>query len=172
VISFLDTALRFSAAVFLTYTGAAKLGSPMPFRQTLAALRLPAIPILAVGVPVLEFAAAAGLVVAPRSVATAVLVAGLGLAFAGAALLALSRGDEVKCACYGKASEKLLGVRQLVMLPGWLLLAVVSLIGPTDALSGVKYLSALNCALAAVIAIALVRPASVRNRAYLKTVRH
>jgi methylamine utilization protein MauE len=164
----LGVVVRYAAAALLLYAGARKIAAPLPFRQTLDALRLPAAGVLVLVVPVLEIAAAAALVAMPRSIATTVVVAGLGAAFAGAALLALHRDERIRCACYGHAGDGELGWRQLVALPVWLGVAVASLVLPAGSVSGLPQVTALALAVGGYVAVRELMAPAQRNRSYLK----
>lgn len=166
MITLLDVALRFGAALVLSYAATQKLAAPRPFRQTLDALRIPFPAAVAIGVPLVEIAAAVGLTVAPGG--SAVLVVVLGLAFAGAAVLAMSRGERIRCACYGKDSDATLGWRQLAALPLWLAVALDSFLAADRAWSGTAQLAGLTLTLAVLIAGTRLLPPMLRNRAYLK----
>ncbi|MEU8954771.1 MauE/DoxX family redox-associated membrane protein [Streptomyces sp. NPDC048518] len=115
----LHTAVRIVAAALLIYAAAQKLAAPRSLRATLVALRIPRPVLVAAGIPVIELVAGFSLLSVPRFATTPVLVAVLGLSFAGAGALALSRGTKVKCACFGQADGGVLGLRQIAMLPLW-----------------------------------------------------
>ena len=164
----LGAVVRYATAVLLLYAGARKIAAPQPFRQTLDALRLPAADVLVLVVPVVEIAAGAALVASPRSVATTVVVAGLGAAFAGAALLALHRGERIRCACYGPGGDGELGWRQLVALPAWLGVAVASLLLPAGSVSGLPQVTALALTVGGYVTVRELMAPAQRNRSYLK----
>ncbi|GII95828.1 MauE/DoxX family redox-associated membrane protein [Sinosporangium siamense] len=165
----LGVAVRLAAALLLMYAAAQKLAVPRPFRQTLEALRVPAVRAVALLVPAAETAAAVGLLAAPGNPLTGTLVAGLGFSFAGAALVAMRRGESIRCACYGQEGESDLGVRQLVALPLWLGVAAVSMLVPPGEAVGVPLVAAAATALAVFAALRTLLVPALRNRSYLKT---
>ncbi|HEX6686107.1 MAG TPA: MauE/DoxX family redox-associated membrane protein [Candidatus Limnocylindrales bacterium] len=170
MLALLGVTIRFAAAVLLLYAAARKFASPAPFRRTLDELRVPGARALGPAVASAEIVAAMGLVAAPRSAFTAILVVGLGFCFAGAALVALVRGQRIHCACYGGASKSgaTLGIRQLVALPVWVAVAGIAMLAPDGGISGPRFIPALGAGLAvAVTGFALV-PRALRNRSYLK----
>ncbi|GAA1704935.1 MauE/DoxX family redox-associated membrane protein [Fodinicola feengrottensis] len=166
MIALLDVALRFGAALVLLYAATQKLAAPRPFRQTLQALRVPFAAAVAIVVPLVEIAAAIGLTVAPGG--SAALVAALGFAFAGAAVVAMSRGERIRCACYGSTGDATLGWRQLAALPLWLVVALDSFLAPDHAWSGIGQFAGLTLALAVVVAGTQLLAPMLRNRAYLR----
>jgi hypothetical protein len=168
VVALLGAAVRYAAALFLLYAAAQKVVAPRSLRHTLTALRLPAAGVVAVVVPGLEITAAVGLVVAPHSVVVATLVAGLGLAFAGAGLVALRRGEPIRCACFGESDEATLGTRQLVALPVWLAVAAVGRYAPDWGTPGLPQVTAVGLVLAALVTARSLVPSALRNHAYLK----
>jgi len=166
VVELLGAAVRFAAALFLLYVAAQKLVAPRPFRQTLTQLRVPAVAAVAALVPLAEIAAAVGLVAAPRSAVSALLVGGLGVAFAGAALEAMRRGERIRCACYGRSGDAALGPRQLVALPVWLAVAAVAWFTPAGFTAGIPHVAVVTLGLALVVAVREVLPPLRRNWSY------
>lgn len=163
----LNAAVRVAAAALLIYAAARKLASPRSFRLTLTALRVPRVKVVSAGVPVVELAAGFMLLSAPRFVLTASLVTGVGVAFAVAGALALSRGTRVKCACFGGADGRELGVRQIVMLPLWSGVAALAWWAPDGSPAGPELGIGVMLALA-VFAACKVVPLTRRNREYMQ----
>lgn len=125
---------RFAAAALLLYAGARKLAEPRDFRATLAALAVPGKGVLAYAVPLLEIATAMMLAALPSPALTALMVAVLGLSFAGAGvagIIARAGGESIGCACLGRSSRPL-GVRQLAYLPLWGALAALVLMDHSE----------------------------------------
>ncbi|TMR99084.1 hypothetical protein EJK15_08955 [Nonomuraea basaltis] len=155
-------------AFLLLYAAAQKLSSPSSFRQTLTALKVPSPKIISVFVPLVEIGTAFSLIAIPHELTTSALVAGLGLSFAAAALTALVRKQNIRCACYGQAGEANLGARQLMALPAWLAVAVMSYYLPDGGVAGVEYIPVSGLALAVFVVLrSFLRPA-LRNRSYLR----
>ncbi|MFI6238386.1 DoxX family protein [Micromonospora sp. NPDC050795] len=164
----IDASVRFLAAAVLLYSGAQKLVAPGAIRQTLAALRLPSPPVLAVMVGAAELITAVLLLAAPRVWVTPTLVVALGASFAGAAALALTRGESVRCACFGRGSETKLGSTQLALLPVWLGVAWVTRSGSSELFDGISWVAVTALALSLVIAVGQLLPQALRSRSYLK----
>lgn len=122
------TAALLSAAV-LAWAGIAKWSRPRGTAASFAGLGLPAPRLLARAVPLVEMAAAAGLVVAPRVGAVAALF--LLASFSVVLVVALRRGTAVGCACFGTARTRPVSVVDLLRNVGLAGLAVLAL-GSTD----------------------------------------
>ena len=133
------------AAVVLLLGAASKLRPDPPVAATIRALglgnRILPAPRIAHLVGVAELMAFLGVTIV-RSQASAALLAGLGLAFAGAGGYARWRGLDVACGCseFGLAqrSDRLdvrsrLGMRQVVALPAWFTAAAAPLVIPAHA---------------------------------------
>jgi hypothetical protein len=166
VVELLGAAVRYAAALFLLYVAAQKLAAPRPFRETLMQLRVPVVTTVAALVPLAEVAAAVCLVAAPRSVVSILLVGGLGIAFAGAALVAMRRGERIRCACYGRSGDAHLGPRQLVAVPVWLAVAAVGWFAPAGWSAGVPHVAVLTLGLGLAVAVLQVLPPLRRNWTY------
>lgn len=121
--------IAWSAAVVLLFAGSSKLAEPARIGETLAALSI-SWPWAGTTLALLELAAGAGLVLAPDSLVTALLVIGLGIAFSCAGAFAVLHRIRVECACVGPLLDGILGVRQIALLPVWMAVAVVGLISP------------------------------------------
>lgn len=133
------------AAVVLLLAAASKLRPDPAVAATIRALGLgsPVLPAPRIGyvVGVAELLAFLGVTLA-RSWTSAVLLAGLGLAFAGAGGYARWRGLDLVCGCFELRptlrSERLdarsrLGMRQVFALPAWLAAAAAPLAVPAYA---------------------------------------
>lgn len=102
-----------AAAAVLVNAGAAKLVSPGQLRLAVAELwspsgrQLPAA--LVRGFGAAEFAAGAGLLIAPARLAAAIVTAVLGACFATLGVFGLARGSSVSCGCFGAAGVRSLG---------------------------------------------------------------
>jgi hypothetical protein len=166
VVELLGAAVRYAAALFLLYVAAQKLVAPRPFRQTLTQLRVPAVVTVAALVPLAEVAAAIGLVAVPQSAVSALLVGGLGAAFAGAGLVAMRRGGRIRCACYGRSGDTALGPRQLATLPVWLAVAAVAWFTPAGWSAGIPHVAVVTLGLGLVVAVREVLPPLRRNWTY------
>lgn len=114
-------------ATVLALSGLSKLSRPSLFVDTMRRLGFPAVLAGwgAAAVIVAELATATGLVVAPRSGLGRAAVMLLASGFAGAGLWARVTRRRVACHCFGPGQHSTLGVRQVVVLPGWLLLCLV-----------------------------------------------
>src|SRR3954454_4633622 len=103
------------AGVFLV-AGVGKLTDLPGFRETLRAFgateRL--VPIGAVALPIAELATAAALLVQPLAIWGAAAALLLLVAFTGAIVNALARGDAPDCGCFGALHSAPVGRRQLV----------------------------------------------------------
>jgi uncharacterized membrane protein YphA (DoxX/SURF4 family) len=122
--------LQVSVAAVLVWTGGSKLADPSSIRRTIEALGLPWPNALAASLGCSEVALGLTLVLFPHSWFTAVLLAGLGATFGAAGAWALLKHVQVECACFGATRSALLGRRQLLLLPGWLLVAVTVMAVP------------------------------------------
>jgi hypothetical protein len=85
---------------------------------------------VAVGVITTEFVAAVGLAISPAALWPRTLIVVLAVAFALAGLKALVARERIDCNCLGNVREGLLGWRQIVLLPCWLLLAAMAQLRP------------------------------------------
>lgn len=119
----LGTVLVVGGGALLLLAALEKLRAPAAFRGTLAALGVPVRvrPALSVGVPLAELGTATALLLLPATPwpPAAVLVLALGFAAAGA--LALRVDGDVACSCLGPTGGGVLGRRQLLALPIWVL---------------------------------------------------
>lgn len=118
-------------AVTFAWAGAAKLGRPGETATGFAELGLGRPQAFARGVPVVELALAVALLAAPAAGAAAALVLLAG--FSAVLVRALLRGDEVRCACFGRAAGPPLSWAELVrngLLAGLAMLAVAAGIDP------------------------------------------
>jgi hypothetical protein len=163
--------VRYAAALLLLYAGAQKLSAPRSFRQTLVALRVPMAAVVAVVVPAVEIMTSVGLTAAPGSIGTAILVAALGSAFGMAGVVALRRGETIRCACFGGSGESTLGLRQVWAAPLWLGVAAASLLTPHGAGAGLPYVAAVALATATWVIWRSLFPAARRARSYLNVMR-
>lgn len=151
-----NAVVRLVAAVLLLYAAVHKLAAPRAFRSTLTTLGVPWPAPVSAGVPVLELAAGSTLLSAPRSAVAAGLVAGLGVAFAVAGVLALRSGTKVKCACFGRVGAGDLGLRQIAVLPLWAGVAAVALRTPEQSPAGPAAAAAVIWGLAVCAALRVV----------------
>ncbi|MGW1996764.1 MauE/DoxX family redox-associated membrane protein [Embleya sp. NPDC001921] len=161
--------VRFVAALVLLYAAAQKLVAPRLFRPTLHALRVPGAGAVTILVPLVEIAAAVGLVSFPHAMPTPVLVTGLGVSFAAVAAVAMRRGERIRCACYGEAGDAVLGVRQIAALPVWVGVALVGFLAPVGATSGVRYTAALGLLTAVAVIVAKLVPLARENHSYMQS---
>ena len=114
------------AAVFL-WAGVAKLLRRDDTQASFSALRLPAPAALAVVVPIVEIALAAALVLRPAIAAWAALA--LIGAFTAVIWLAIARGIEAPCSCFGTARKEPVSTNEIVrngMLAGLAVLATAA----------------------------------------------
>jgi hypothetical protein len=167
VIALLGAAARFAAALLLVYAACGKLAAPRSFRLTLTALRMPGPKVIGAVVPVVELGAAVALCIAPNAAVTALLVAGVGTTFAAAGLLALVRGERIRCACYGQSGDAQLGRPQLIAWPLWLAVAGSGLFLPASGPTGAPLVAATLLAVAVAVAAVRLRPLAQRNHSYL-----
>lgn len=143
---------RFAASLM----GLGLMGLGMPRRRAGAA---------AVAVIAAELAAAAGLPFLPGPLQAAVTVAA-GAVFAGAGLVALRRHLHLPCACFGSlAGPSELGRRQLVLLPVWLVAALVLALGGRSPGSVETGLERVALALLVAAVVSLVPVATEARRA-------
>ena len=116
----------------LTLSALSKSYRPSRFGMTLRELGLPR-GLSTSGAAVLivaELATGVTLVVAPGAGWPRVAVLVLAVGFAGAGAWALATGRRVACHCFGPGQHTTLGVRQLVVLPGWLALCGLAQVEP------------------------------------------
>ncbi|MFC5922889.1 MauE/DoxX family redox-associated membrane protein [Micromonospora vulcania] len=164
----IDAAVRIVAAAVLLYTAGQKLVAPTAFRRTLVALRMPRPRVLSVLVSGAELSTAVLLLTAPHSGVTASLVIALGASFAGAATIALARGESVRCACFGGGSEAKLGWTQLALLPIWLTVAWAAHGDSSNFLVGPDGVALTALVLCLVTVVRQLLPLALRSWSYLK----
>lgn len=173
----LDLALLFvagvaqvSAALLLVYSAATKFALPRDITSTLRALRIPRPRIARLVLATLELGTGVGLAVTPNARGVRLSVLLLAVLFTGAGGLAIARGDRIECACFGGGRGSTLGVRQLLLLPAWLLLfsmlALVDL--GLDGRDGLLVLAGATLAVASVQGALVSRTRQV-NRSYRAT---
>jgi len=163
VSSVVGATVQFLAVAVFLLAGAQKLAAPATFGETLRKLRLPGVAVLRRAVPLLELATAALLAAAFRP-AAAVLVALEGFGFGVAGIIALRRRTHISCACFGPLDSGVLGIRQVILVPVWLLVAASTLVLPAiGGLAGVAALTAIALAMGCVAAVYLMVP-WVRDR--------
>jgi len=138
----LATAVQLAAAGILLVAAAAKAAAPGRVATTIRSIGLRPAAALHVALVTAEAGAALALVLAPGALATRALVLALGLSFAGAGLLAHSRGTAIACACFGGRDGHPLGLRQVVALPGWVVAALVPAASPLSGGDGLLALTA------------------------------
>lgn len=115
------TAAHGTAAVLL-WAGIEKARAPGATASTLEDLGVgrrwagPAV----VPLVVLELAVALSLVVRPGDTASLVGVGLLGAAFALAGGIAVRRDERIRCACFGRDHDRVLGWTQVLALPVWI----------------------------------------------------
>jgi hypothetical protein len=148
--------MQLVASGVLLVAGAQKLASPRQFTQTLRALRLPGVAVLARAVPVFELAAAVLLLTGFARPVAAVLTAALGLSFGAAGLTAIRSRTRIPCACFGPRDSGMLGVRQVALVPVWLLVS-----------AGALYLPAISAAAGVVAFITMAQAAGLLAAGYL-----
>jgi uncharacterized membrane protein YphA (DoxX/SURF4 family) len=163
-----DAAVRLIAAAVLLYSAGQKLVAPSAIRQTIRTLRLPVPHVLATAVAVAELAAAVLLLAAPRLWWTSALIAGLGVSFAAAALIARIHGQSVRCACLGRKSQTDLGWRQFALLPVWSAVAWVAHSGTSDRFTGSLWVTVTAVALAVIVVAFQLLPLGLKSWSYLK----
>jgi len=150
--------LQLAVSAVLLVAGAQKLASPRRFAETLRALRLPGVPVLARVVPSLELATAALLLTGAR-LAGAVMTVALGFGFGAAGLMAMRSRTRIACACFGPLDSGMLGVRQVALVPVWLLVAARTLYLPAiSGMAGVVAIVAIAQAAGLVAAGYLMAP--------------
>ncbi len=121
------TVAVFVAAAVLLWAGLEKVRASGGFDATLVALGVtsPVRPLLRVGVPVAEVVTGACLMVAPAAGWPRGMLVVLAVGFAGAGVLGLRAEEPVVCSCFGTVGRHVLGWRQLLTLPVWLLAAAI-----------------------------------------------
>jgi hypothetical protein len=139
-------------AVVFAAAGLAKAIGVRDFRWTLERLGVKEAhsrPV-ALGVVAAELLAAAGLLISPALTWPRVLVAALAVAFAVAGVKALRAEEPIGCNCFGNLRQGLLGWRQVVLLPCWLLLTAMAQWSPPrwSASQGLVALTAIVLAVA------------------------
>lgn len=152
-------AVQLLASTVLLLAGAQKLATRATFTETLQALRLPAVPSLSIGVPLLEVGTAALLLTGVSRPLAAALVAALGIGFGAAGVIAMRGHTRIACACFGPLDSGMLGPRQVALVPVWLLVAASTLYLPAiGGLAGVAWLTAIALAAGSVAAVYLMVP--------------
>ncbi len=152
-------AVQCAVAATLVVAGAAKVAVPREIVATLTALRLPAVPILRVALPLVELAVAVAVAVAPTSPLTTLAVAALGVGFAAVGLSVHLRGDAVACACFGGRHGRRLGLRQVAVLPVWIAAAALpwALGSPLTGADGLFALVVVVVGVSVGVAVPLIR---------------
>ncbi|HVM09537.1 MAG TPA: MauE/DoxX family redox-associated membrane protein [Acidimicrobiales bacterium] len=123
----LASAAALVLAIVFVWAGVAKLARPSDTAESFAALGLPAAKALARVVPVVELALAAGLVFRPAVASWAALVV-LG-AFTFVIWVAIHRGVQAPCNCFGSARKEPVSTLELVrnaMLAGLAVIATAA----------------------------------------------
>jgi hypothetical protein len=121
-VTFFISALNLVMALLFLEAALLKARDLPGFISALQQLRFPlsAAKNIALAVVFLEVAASSSLIFSPASLLSAGIVVVLSTAFAAAALIALSQGQEVVyCHCFGAAANARLGPAQLWALPLW-----------------------------------------------------
>jgi hypothetical protein len=134
-------------AVLFLVAGLWKAADLGRFERTLEQLGLERAQVRPVAVATIcaELVAAAGLLTSPTASWPRALVVALAVGFALAGLRALAVEQPIGCSCFGSVSEGRLGWRQVVLLPGWLLLVALAQVRPptwtpTQGLAGLAVL--------------------------------
>jgi hypothetical protein len=112
--------------------------------------------VLARAVPLLELAAAALLLTGVARPLAAAVTAALGLGFGAAGLMAMRSRTRIACACFGPLDSGMLGVRQVALVPVWLVVA-----------AGALYLPAISGMAGVVAIIAIAQAAGLVAAGYL-----
>jgi Methylamine utilisation protein MauE len=110
-----------TVAGILIIAGVEKLRARAIFDETLSRLGLTGRfrDVSRFGVPIMELAVSAGLLLAPASVWPVLGAGALSVIFAVAGMLALRTRQPVPCTCLGVAGNGTLGWRQILFLPLW-----------------------------------------------------
>lgn len=111
----------------LSYAAASKFTPSSGMDETFRALGIPPGIRLARLLAVMEIGACLGVTLG-RSWISSLLLTCLGVSFALAGFVALRRGLDVPCACFGAGSESRLGWNQLLALPVWIAIAALPLV--------------------------------------------
>ncbi len=154
-------------SVILLWAGLEKVRSLATFQHTIRALGLGGAngTALAYGLPLLEIALAGFLFLAPAVILVPIGVAGIGLLFGTAGLLAVRRGQRIVCSCFGATGATTLGIRQIVAVPLWMTAAlIISLPVPHPSPSTRVLLFALMALLLGVLRAKTVAIESLRAR--------
>jgi hypothetical protein len=146
--------LTFALAGTLAFAGLAKLLPHNGLAGTLAALGVPG-PLrtgLRVAVPAGELLVAVGLLLRPGQWWVWSVVLALAAGFAVAGLLGVRAHEPVACACFGLTGSGVLGWRQVLALPGWILaVGLLAWAEPSwSTADGLTYLAALALGLVAI----------------------
>lgn len=120
-VSTLATTVAVVGASILLWAALEKARDPEATASTLRQLGVPSrIALAAAGLVIAaEFAVGLGLVFRPDAVVTHGGVALLAAGFALAGLLALRRGEQIRCTCFGPGGRGYLGVPQVASLVPW-----------------------------------------------------
>jgi len=133
--------LRLALGVVLFYAGFLKLRDGYAFAEAIANFRLlpaQANQIMAVVLPWLEVATGLLLVFGVWVRAAGLLAALLFVAFLGAIALALWRGLDIECGCFGTGSAARVGLKALAFDALWLVAALAVLWSTPPAVGGGK----------------------------------
>ena len=109
--------------------GLAKIGNPAAFAEDIHNFRM--IPValenlVAVALPWIEIVAAVALVLGVRARPAAVLSAGLMAVFTVAVIVAMGRGLDIECGCFGTSDGARVGLRKIAENVGLLVMALVA----------------------------------------------
>lgn len=121
---------QIAMGVIFGWAALAKIGDPAGFATQLHHFRLVPVPLenlFAVTLPWIELVAAVALLVGVQRRAAALLVAALMVVFTVAVGLALARGLDIECGCFGTADASRVGVVKLLQNTGMVLASIVAI---------------------------------------------
>jgi uncharacterized membrane protein YphA (DoxX/SURF4 family) len=119
--------------LLFAWAALAKLGNLGAFALQLHNFRIVPVPtenLLALTLPWIELVAALALILNVQARAGAVVVASLMVVFTGAVVLALIRGLDIECGCFGTADASRVGAVKVLQNVGMLVVAGIGTLRP------------------------------------------
>lgn len=127
---------QFAIGVIFVVAGLAKVGDPKSFADQIHNFRLSPVALenlIAITLPWVELVCGLALIARLWTVAAARLILGMMLVFTLAVGLAVVRGLDIECGCFGTADASTVGISKLLENFGMILLAWVAALRPGSA---------------------------------------
>jgi len=121
-------ACQIGIGLVFAVAGLAKIGNPAAFADDIHNFRMVPVALenlVALALPWIEIVAAVALVLGVRARPAAVLAAGLMAVFTLAVIVAMGRGLDIECGCFGTSDGARVGLRKIAENVGLLVMALV-----------------------------------------------